>query len=190
MQKEHANDKSEEDDDDDVMILDKEEEKTQDDLGRPSVNRLLNISNENLPEERIAMPERAKEDPIEEEDKVEEEEDVVVVKASIYNFQGKISSYEEELENNIFSFKTYDDHSDEVLIAGEDDSEEEPDPVDAMEEEPSGQNKEEIILFKCDYCEQKFLHESNLNEHIARDHPPKPTQVKQFNNGCFLIMSG
>ena len=67
MQKEHANDKSsEDDDDDDVMILDKEEEKTHDDLGRPSVNRLLNISNENLPEERIAMPERAKDDPIEE----------------------------------------------------------------------------------------------------------------------------
>ena len=196
MQKEHANDKSEEDDDDDVMILDKEEETTQDDLGRPSVNRLLNISNENLPDEKIASTSEKvqKVDKIEEEHKdeesVEEEDDIVVVKANIFNFRGKISSYEEELENNIFSFKTYDDHSEEVLIAGEDDSDEETDTVDEMEEERSLQKEEEIILFKCDYCEQKFLHESNLNEHITRDHPPKPTQVKQFNNGCFLIMSG
>ena len=189
MQKEHANDKSEEDDDDDVMMLDKEEETTQDDLGRPSVNRLLNISNENLPEERIAMPERAKEDPIEEEDKVEEEDDVVVVKASIYNFQGKISSYEEELENNIFSFNTYDDHSKDVFIVGEDESDEETEDVAEMEEDPV-ETEEEMILFKCDHCEEKFLHESNLSKHVSADHPPRPTQLKQFNNGCFFIMSG
>merc|ERR1719222_283100 len=189
MQKDHANDKPE---DDDVVILDQEEENAEADLGRPSVSRLLNISNENLPDEKIVSPEKVQRiDEIEEEHKdgeTVEDDDIVVVKANIFNFHGKISSYEEELENNIFSFKTYDDHSEEVLIA--DDSEEEPDPVDAMEEEPSRQNEDEIILFKCDYCEQKFLHERNLNEHVARDHPPKPTQVKQFNNGCFLIMSG
>ena len=187
VQKEHANDTPE---DDDVMIVDQEEENAADDLGRPSVNRLLNISNENLPDEKIAAtPEKVQVDKIEEEHKdeesVEEDDDIVVVKANIFNFQGKLSSYEEELENNIFSFKTYDDHNEEVLIAGEDDSEEETDTAGEIEEEP-----EEIILFQCDYCEQKFLHESNLSEHIARDHPPKPTQVKQFNNGCFFIMSG
>merc|ERR1719460_629369 len=78
VQKEHANDTPE---DNDVMIVDQEEENAADDLGRPSVNRLLNISNENLPDEKKAStPEK-----------------------------GKLSSYEEELENNIFSFKTYDD---------------------------------------------------------------------------------
>merc|ERR1719460_254621 len=173
VQKEHADDAPE---DDDVMIVDQEEENAADDLGRPSVNRLLNISNENLPDEKIAtMPEKVQE--IEEEhkdeDPVEEDDDIVVVKANIFNFQGKLSSYEEELENNIFSFKTYDDHNEEVLIAREDDSDEETDAVGEIEEERSQQNEEEIILFKCDYCEQKFLHESNMNEHIARDHPPK-----------------
>ena len=52
MQKEHANDAPE--DDDDVMILDQEEKNAKDDLGRPSVNKLLNISNENLPDEEVA----------------------------------------------------------------------------------------------------------------------------------------
>lgn len=191
MQKEHANDTPE---DDDVMILDKEEENTDEDyLGRPSVNRLLNISNENLPEEKTAMPEVQTVDKDEEEDKdkesgEEDDDDVVVVKANIYNFQGKISSYEEELENNIFSFKTYDDHREDVFIAREE-SDEETDVADEMEEDPV-QNEEETILFKCDHCDEKFLHERNLNEHITRDHPPTPTQVKQFNNGCFFIMSG
>ena len=192
MQKEHANDLPV---DDDVMILDKEEENAQDDLGRPSVNRLLNISNENLPDEKIAVHEKVqKVDKIEEEGNAEEtgedDDDVVVVKANIYKFQGKLSSYEEELENNIFSFNTYDDHREDVFIAEEDCSEEETDAVDEMEEDTSGQNEEETVLFKCDHCEEKFLHESNLDEHITRDHPPKPTQVKQFNNGCFFIMSG
>ena len=192
MQKEHANDLPV---DDDVMILDREEENAQDNLGRPSVNRLLNISNENLPDEKIAVPEKVqKVDKIEEEGNAEEtgedDDDVVVVKANIYKFQGKLSSYEEELENNIFSFNTYDDHREDVLIAGEDDSEEEADAVDDMEEDTSGENEKETILFLCDHCEEKFLHKSNLDEHITRDHPPKPTQVKQFNNGCFFIMSG
>ena len=114
----------------------------------------------------------------------------MVVKADIYKFQGKSSTYEEELENNIFSFKSYDDHVDDVFIVDEGESDEDGAKVDKMEKDSGKIEEEEIVLFKCDYCDQKFLHETNLNDHITRAHPPTATQVKQFSNGCFFIMSG
>merc|ERR1719342_1620775 len=110
------------------MIVDQEEEPVQSSLGRPSVGRLLTISNENLPEEKASAPEELSiEKKSENKDKVkepgeEEEDDIMVVKADIYKFQGKISSYEEELENNIFSFKADDDHVDDVFIVDEGES--------------------------------------------------------------------
>ena len=195
-EKEHAKRACEEEDDDEVMIVDNQEESIQSSLGRPSVGRLLTISNENLPEEKATAPEELPiVKPSEKEDKVEElgeeeEDDIMVVKADIYKFQGKISSYEEELENNIFSFKADDDHVDDVFIVDEDDSDEDSAKVDDMEEDSGKSKEEEIVLFKCDYCDQKFLHETNLNDHITRAHPPTATQVKQFSNGCFFIMSG
>ena len=132
--------------------------------------------------------------PSESEDKVEqlgveEDDDIMVVKADIYKFQGKISSYEEELENNIFSFKADDDHVDDVFIVDKGESDDGA-KVDDMEEDSGKSKEEEIVLFKCDYCDQKFLHENNLNDHITRAHPPTATKVKQFSNGCFFIMSG
>ena len=115
----------------------------------------------------------------------------MVVKADIYKFQGKSSTYEEELENNIFSFKADDGHVNDVFIVDEDESDEDSAKVDDDVDEDSGKSEEEeIVLFKCDYCDQKFLHETNLNDHITRAHPPTATQVKQFSNGCFFIMSG
>ena len=195
-EKEHVKRACGEEDDDEVMIVDNEEEPVQSSLGRPSVGRLLTISNENLPEEKVSAPEELPiVKPKENEDKAEEpgeeeDDDIMVVKADIYKFQGKISSYEEELENNIFSFKTYDDHVDDVFIVDEDDCDEESAKVDDMEEDSGKSKEEEIVLFKCDYCDQKFLHETNLNDHITRAHPPTATQVKQFSNGCFFIMSG
>ena len=195
-EKEHAKRACEEEDDDEVMIVDNEEESIQSSLGRPSVGRLLTISNENLPEEKATAPEELPiVKPSEKEDKVEElgeeeEDDIMVVKADIYKFQGKISSYEEELENNIFSFKADDDHVDDVFIVDEGESDDDGAKVDDMEEDSGKSKEEEIVLFKCDYCDQKFLHETNLNDHITRAHPPTATQVKQFSNGCFFIMSG
>ena len=195
-EKEHAKRACEEEDDDEVMIVDNEEESIQSSLGRPSVGRLLTISNENLPEEKASAPEELSiEKKSENKDKVkepgeEEEDDVMVVKADIYKFQGKISSYEEELENNIFSFKADDDHVDDVFIVDKGESDDDGAKVDDMEEDSGKSKEEEIVLFKCDYCDQKFLHETNLNDHITRAHPPTATQVKQFSNGCFFIMSG
>ena len=195
-EKEHAKRACEEEDDDEVMIVDNEEEPVQSSLGRPSVGRLLTISNENLPEEKASAPEELSiEKKSENKDKVkepgeEEEDDIMVVKADIYKFQGKISSYEEELENNIFSFKADDDHVDDVFIVDKGESDDDGAKVDDMEEDSGKSKEEEIVLCKCDYCDQKFLHETNLNDHITRAHPPTATQVKQFSNGCFFIMSG
>merc|ERR1711953_1567219 len=172
-EKEHAKRACEEDDDE-IMIVDNEEEPVQSSLGRPSVGRLLTIFNENLPEEKATAPEELPiVKPSENENKVEqlseeEDDDIMVVKADIYKFQGKISSYEEELENNIFSFKIYDDHVDDVFIVDEDESDEDSAKVDDMEEDSGKSEEEKIVLFKCDYCDQKFLHETNLNDHITR----------------------
>merc|ERR1711953_606824 len=91
-EKEHAKRACEEDDDE-IMIVDNEEEPVQSSLGRPSVGRLLTISNENLPEEKVTASEEPpivklseKEDKVEEVG-VEEDDDIMVVKADIYKFQ-------------------------------------------------------------------------------------------------------
>ena len=134
--------------DDEVMILDDRE-----DIGRPSVGRLMNISDENqIPEHGEMLKADIKgdvdDDPHEDvEDKeMLQDDEIQVVKLSIFKYHGKVDQ-QDEYDSNLFTFSTYKDFEDNVVILEEGDSDE--DDSAEMEEAKEDLDEEGVGLVDC-----------------------------------------
>merc|ERR1712129_651988 len=141
----------------DVVIIDTMDQTPAQSLGRPSVSRLLNISNENLPEiktaNKVKLSNETENEAEMDEDKKEEvtDDDILVVKLSIYKYHGEIS-LEDKLGSDVFVFNSYDDYDDDVVILedSEDDTEE-------MDEVASTEEAEEVVVttVSCEECGER-----------------------------------
>ena len=179
--------------DDDVMILDDQEDHPNyENVGRPSVGRLMNISNENMiPEHgqvsKVDMKAAVEDDPDEDvEDKVElEDDEIQVVKLSIFKYHGKVDQ-QDEYDTSLFTFSTYEDFEDDVVILEDGDSDE--DDSEEMEEADEELEEEGAGLLQCTECSFECK-EEEMEEHMARKHPPRQKEVRHFPNGCFFMLS-
>ena len=181
------------DDDDDVMIVDDEEDQPNyEHVGRPSVGRLMNISNENIiPEDEQVltadMKAAAEDDSDEEvEDKAElEDDEIKVVKLSIFKYHGKVDQ-KDEYDGSLFTFSTYEDFEDDVVILEDEDFDE--DDIAETEEAEEEVEEEGVGLVDCSECSVQ-CEEEGLEEHMVREHPPREKEVRHFPNGCFFMLS-
>ena len=174
----------------DVVIIDTMDQTPAQSLGRPSVSRLLNISNENLPEiktaNKVKLSNETENEAEMDEDKKEEvtDDDILVVKSSIYKYHGEIS-LEDKLGSDVFVFNSYDDYDDDVVILedSEDDTEE-------MDEVESTEEAEEVVVttVSCEECGER-VERAALEEHMVEGHPPRKREVRRFHNGCFFMLA-
>ena len=177
--------------DDDIIILDQEEEEqTNDTVGRPSVGKLLNISNENIitehaPTEKKVEKTETKDEPAEEEEMAEPvDEDIQVLKTSIYKFHGTMTNDDDKLDT--FTYQTYDDFEDDVVVLeDEEDSEEE------CEEEIQNHvmEEEQDPFLKCGECGEECKDDRKLDDHMDKAHPPRQSKLRSFGRIGFFMMS-
>eukprot|EP00092_Neocalanus_flemingeri_P047717 GFUD01054173.1.p1 GENE.GFUD01054173.1~~GFUD01054173.1.p1 ORF type:complete len:148 (+),score=62.16 GFUD01054173.1:220-663(+) len=120
----------------------------------------------------------------EQENGEDADDEVVVLKANIYNFQGKVT-YEQEVRSDILHFKYYDDFSDEdeedIVILNDDTSE--PDERQSEEDDEEEMNTSVI----CEECGELF-ETGELENHQQLKHPPKKKNLIKFDGGNFLML--